>query len=226
MLKRIILAIVVLAISAQAFAQNQNAVLLISFQKQNISINGSMKNYAKEHGITEAALHNKIMASALKSFQDVTARNKFEVKGMDDQVSLLSSEFAELVKKDKIDKVSEEQKQNFWQRLLNIFRESQPRDYMSANFSADKIERIKTTLKQQNSKYAIILHKYEIVRKPCGAADMITHYSVVNDAGEIVLGAQQIYHVDIKNSMKKSILDHLIASSFADTFGIVFDKID
>ena len=226
MLKKILCSALMIFFVINLKAQDQpKTVLLINFQKDNISWDNNMQSFIESRDISKESMYNRIMAASKIALKDVTKQNDFKINGIDDQISLLSSEFIELKKKQSIDKVSEKTDKNFLQKFVSVFQQSAPKHYMSAKFSEDKLERIKATLQQQNSRYAIILHKYEIQRAICGETQMITHFSVVNQKGEIILGAQQIYYVDIKGTMKTSILNHLIESGFIDTFGIIFDKI-
>lgn len=226
MLKKILCSVLLISFFINVKAQEQSkTVLLINFPKDNISWNKNMQSFIENRDISKESMYNRIAAASRIALKDVTQQYNFNVKGLEDQISLLSSEFTDLVKKQSIDKVSEKKDKKLLQKLTAVFQRSAPKHYMSAKFSEDKLDRIKTTLEQQNSSYAIIVHKYDIQRAICGETQMITHFSVVNKEAEIILGAQQIYYVDIKGSMKTSILNHLIESGFADTFGIIFDKI-
>ena len=206
-------------------AQDNNSMLVVRFADENIEIDNSTSRFLDNKGISTEAFISKIKQIQQKAIEDVMAREDYEIKGMQEQVSLVPSEFADIEKMQGIDKISEEIDQSFFQKLLGVFSPSNPDWYMSARFSADKRDRISTTLQQQEIEYALFLHKYEIKRSLCGEAELITHYSVLNDAGEILLGGQNIYYADMKNSMKKSVVDHLLEAGFVDTFGIILDKL-
>ncbi|MFO8087467.1 MAG: hypothetical protein R6T91_06635 [Bacteroidales bacterium] len=213
-------------LSLSLMSQNDGqSVLLISLQKENIHANANMENYLSSVGISDKQIKNRVMAEAQQTLQEVSERNGVQLKSMKDQVALLSSEFVKLQKQDAIDKTPGDREHNFFDKLLNIFRKSPPSHYMSAEFSADKVNRITTNLEQQKSQYAIILHQYEMNRSICGAAELIVHFTVIDREGEIVLGAQQIYYIDISKSMKPALIPHIIESGFSDTYQIIFDKL-
>lgn len=205
--------------------KDSQSILLISFQDENIHMNGNMESYLDDAGISDKQIKNRVMAAAQQTLQDVSERNGVQVTGLKSQVALLSSEFVKLKKKEAIDKTASDIEHNFFDKLLNIFRKTPPSHYMAAEFSTDKVKRITTSLEQQHSQYAIILHQYEMNRSICGAAEIIIHSSVVNQEGEIVLGAQQIYYTDISKSMKPALVPHIIESGFLDTYQIIFDKL-
>ncbi len=218
-----VLSVLVMTVSAQITNKN---ILFVGFQQENIIIDKSVEQYASSKGISAASVRNQINAAAINQFRQVAGKNKYEALGLDDQISLLSSEFSELTSRDRIDKMQEEEKsKTLPEMFFGLFDRNVPSSYMSAKFSEDKTARIKATLEQQESDYAVILHKYEIKRNIWGHASLSTHFSVVNKDGDIIFGAQHVYHVDMKKSMKKDIFSHLIRSGFMETYGIIFDKL-
>ncbi|MFW6224085.1 MAG: hypothetical protein ACOC4R_00345 [Bacteroidota bacterium] len=218
-----ILSVLVMTVSAQIANKN---ILFVGFQQENIIIDKSVEQYAKSMGITTGSVQNQINAAAINQFRKIAGKNKYNALGLDDQVSLLSSEFSELTSRDRIDLMQEEEKgRTLPEIIFGLFDRNVPASYMSAKFSEDKTSRIKATLARQNSNYAVILHKYEIKRNIWGHASLATHFSVVNQEGKIVFGAQHVYHVDMKRTMKKEIFSHLIRSGFMETYSIIFDKL-
>ncbi|MGM0612950.1 MAG: hypothetical protein ACQESM_05540 [Bacteroidota bacterium] len=226
MLQKTLLILMFLPLTIGMQAQNNNiSVLVVRFAEENIDIDNSTRRFIENKDISEEVFISKIKKIQQKAIEDVIIREDYEIKGIQEQVSLVPSEFANLEKQQSIDQISEDIDQPFLQKILGIFSHSNPDWYMSARFSTDKQDRISSTLQQQESKYALFLHKFEIKRSLCGEAQLITHYSLLNDESEIILGGQNIYYADMKNSMNKNIVDHLLEAGFVDTFGIVFDKI-
>lgn len=226
MLQKTLLILMFLPLTIGIQAQNNNiSVLVVRFAEENIDIDNSTRRFIENKDISEEVFISKIKKIQQKAIEDVITREDYEIKGIQEQVSLVPSEFANLEKQQSIDQISEDIDQPFLQKILGIFSHSNPDWYMSARFSTDKQDRISSTLQQQESKYALFLHKFEIKRSLCGEAQLITHYSLLNDESEIILGGQNIYYADMKNSMNKNIVDHLLEAGFVDTFGIVFDKI-
>lgn len=226
MLQKTLLILMFLPLTIGMQAQNNNiSVLVVRFAEENIDIDNSTRRFIENKDISEEVFISKIKKIQQKAIEDVITREDYEIKGIQEQVSLVPSEFANLEKQQSIDQISEDIDQPFLQKILGVFSHSNPDWYMSARFSTDKQDRISSTLQQQESKYALFLHKFEIKRSLCGEAQLITHYSLLNDESEIILGGQNIYYADMKNSMNKNIVDHLLEAGFVDTFGIVFDKI-
>lgn len=225
MLNKILLILMLLPLSIVIQGQDNNSMLVVRFADENISIDNATERFIDNKDISKDAFVSKIKQAQLKVIEDVASRENYTIKGMNEQVLLIPSEFADLHKKQSIDKVSEDIDKPFLQKLLGIFSPSNPDSYMSARFSSDKKDRISTTMQQQETEYALFLHKYEIERSLCGKAQMKTHYSVLNDEGEVLLAGQNIYRTDMKNSMNKNILGHILESGFDDAFGIIFDKL-
>ncbi|MFO8055102.1 MAG: hypothetical protein R6U19_08095 [Bacteroidales bacterium] len=223
--KIFLVALFISVLSLGSARESTPKFLLIGLQPENITYNNNMGQFLDQKGLSETAIKNRIVAASQISFEELIQRKNYESRGIEDQASLLPSEFTELHKKERIDKLTKESERSFFNKLLDIFRKSQPKNYMAPTFSEDKKERIKTTLKQQECNYALVLHKYEIKKHFCGSAEMSTHYSIINTKGEVVLGEQQVFYVNITSSMQKGILQHLIQSSFTDTFEIIFNKL-
>lgn len=227
MKKKILLVLVFFSFGFLLTAQeDKEKVMLVNFQKSNIHINNSMKNLANEKGLTKKTIKERSTEAASSAFGSIARKNNFEVLRMNDQVALSSAEFSELTEKERIDKLSEEEEEkSFLEWLKGIFISGPEDDYMAASFSSDKLDRIKTTLKQKNADYVMILHKYELNRKLFGDGEFIVHYTVLNHKGEILLGEQRAYKAELEKSMKKNIFPYMIQSSFLEVFGIAFDKL-
>ncbi|MFW6019261.1 MAG: hypothetical protein ACOCPM_01645 [Bacteroidales bacterium] len=225
MLHKILLILMFLPFTIGMQAQNNNSLLVVRFADENIEIDNTTRRYLDNKGISSEAFVPEIKKIQEKALEDVMTREEYEIKGIQEQVSLVPSEFANLEKKQSINKLSEDLDQPFVQRLLGVFSPGNPDWYMSASFSTDKRDRISTTLQQQGMEYVLFLHKFEIKRSLCGEAELITHYSVLNNEGDVLLGGQNIYSADMKNSMKKSVVGHILEAAFIDTFGIIFDEL-
>ncbi|MCF8217400.1 MAG: hypothetical protein K9I29_03720 [Bacteroidales bacterium] len=225
MLHKTLLILMLLPFALGMQAQDNNSMLVVRFAEENIEIDNSTRRFIDNKDISEEVFFSKIKKIQQKAIEDVIAREGYEIKGIKQQVSLLPSEFANLEKQQSIDKLSEDINRSFFQKILNVFNPGNPDWYMSSRFSSDKKDRISTTLQQQDSKYALFLHKFEVKRSLCGEAQLITHFSLLNDESEIVLGGQNIYYADMKNSMNKNVLNHLLETAFIDTFAIIFDKL-
>lgn len=220
------LVLFILALSFQGVpAASGSSILFLSFPEENIEVNRFMDHFLEHRNLSYEDFSRRVMVSAAQSFREAAQRNNFTARGINDQVTLVASEFSDLKKTDKVNRLIVKDRPPFYRRLLRIFRQRTPSKYMAPVFSPDKTARIKSAMSSQESRYTIVFHKLEMIRTPCGGAQMRTHYSVLDHQGNVVLGKQHIFHTTLKMSMNSNVFYHLITTGFEDLFSVTFNML-
>ncbi len=208
------------------FAATSPSVLFLSFSEDNIEMNRFMDRFLDHRELSREEVDRRIMASAGQAFRETAQRNNIIARGIEDQVTLVAGEFAELKRTDKVNKLVTRDRPPFFRRILRIFDKRTPSKYMAPVFSSDKVARINSAMDNHNTRYTIVLHKLEFVRSPCGDAQMRTHYSVLDHQGNVVLGKQHIFYTTLKMNMNENLFYHFITTGFKDLFSVTFNMMD